>query len=313
MTGKELIALFKEGGKRCFLVGNLENGIVAGLDVEGRLFTILNGEVVSLVNPEAILGITDRRGYLNPGGDVLWPAPEGTRLGYEYSSGAWRVPPGLTGARFKIVSESPNAAVIEAEVDLINASGLGIPTIFRRDIEIINGAENFTMKVIESIEYIGTKTLSNEECLLAPWTLCQFNCGPGCEVVFPQADTSQIWDMYDDSGSHRFSVDGYWHVRTDGSLRYQVALGRKVPLIELILPDRMLKIRRSANPLPEGQDYIDIADAPPNEKPSGKGVRYSIYSDTKNFMEIEAAGGCPENIIQGSIMSVEVATEFGKI
>ena len=310
MTANELIDLFKQGSKRFTLIGNAENGVLAGLDLEGRLFIILNGKVISLVNSEAILGVTDRREYLNPGGDGIWPAPEGTCLGYEYSTGKWRVPPALTGARFKVVSESANHATIEAEVDLINASGLGIPTIFRRDIKIISEAETLTMKVIESIKYIGTKTLSNEECLLTPWTLCQFKCGPGCEVIFPQVDTSQIWDMYDDSSSHRFLVDDYWHVKTDSTLRYQVGLGEKVPWIELILPDRNLRVKRSATILQEDQFYIDIIDASPKEKPSDKGVRYSIYSDTSGFMEIEAAGGCPKTIIPNSIMSVEVITKF---
>jgi len=310
MTANELITLFEEGSKRYTLIGNLENGVLAGLDLEGRLFTILNGEVVSLVNPEAILGVTDRREYLNPGGDGLLPAPEGTCLGYEYSTEKWRVPPALTGARFKITSESNNRAVIEAEVDLINASGLGIPTIFRRAIEINSQAKTLTMKVIESIEYIGTKKMTNEECLLTPWTLCQFNCSPGCEVIFPEVDASQVWDMYDDSRSHRFLADGCWHVKTDSTLRYQVGLGEKVPWIELILPDRNLRVKRSATLLHEDQNYIDIIDAPPEEKPSDKGVRYSVYSDTNGFMEIEAAGGCPEIIKPNSTMSLEVITEF---
>ncbi len=310
MTGKELIALFKEGSKRYILIGNAENGVLAGLDLEGRLFTILNSEVVSLVNPEAILGVTDRREYLNPGGDGLWPAPEGTCLGYEYATKEWRVPPALTGARFKLVSESTNRAVIEAEVDLINASGLGVPTIFRRDVKIIPQSDGLIVKVIESIEYIGTKTLSNEECLLTPWTLCQFNCGPDCEVIFPEVDASQIWDMYDDSSSHRFTADGHWHIKTDSTLRYQVGLSEKVPWIELILPDRNLRVKRSATLLQKDQNYIDIIDAPPTEKPSDKGVRYSVYCGTSGFMEIEAAGGCPKTITPNSIMSVEVITEF---
>jgi len=310
MTANELITLFKEGSKRFTLIGNAENGVLAGLDLEGRLFTIINGEVVSLVNPEAILGVTDRNGYLNPGGDGLWPAPEGTCLGYEYATGKWRVPPALTGARFRVVAESTNQALIEAEVDLINASGLGVPTIFRRDVKIIPKSNVLTVKVIESIEYIGARTLSSKECLLAPWTLCQFNCGPGCEVIFPEVDASRIWDMYDPSDSHRFRADGYWHIKTDSTLRYQIGLGDEIPWIELILPEKHLKVKRSALPLPEGQRYIDIVDASPEKQPSDKGVRYSVYSDTSGFMEIEAAGGCPETITSGTIMSVEVTTEY---
>ena len=307
MNGNELIALFEKGQKRCHLIGTTENGVVAGLDLEGRLFTIFKGEVVSRVNPEAILGISDRKAYLNPGGDGLWPAPEGTCLGYEYASGDWRVPPGLSGAKYKLIESSENHALIEAEIDLINASGLGIATIFRRDITVCGST---TVKVIESIEYIGTKELSQKECLLTPWSLSQFDCCPGCEVIFPNAGTSEVWDMYDPSDECRSVKDGFWHTKTDGGARYQIGIGAKVQWIELLLPSKNLKVRRTAAPLATGQDYIDIIDAPPEEKPSDKGVRYSVYTDTDGFMEIEAAGGCPDIFTPGTVMSVEVTTEF---
>ncbi len=211
MTGNEQIALFEKGQKRCHLIGNVKNGVLAELDLEGRFFTIINGEVASRVNPEAILGVTDRKGYLNPGGDGLWPAPE-TCLGYEYATGDWRVPSGLTGAKYKVIENDKTHILIEAEVDLINASGLGIATIFRRDITICG---SMTMKVIESIEYIGTKKLSREECLLTPWSLSQFDCCLGCEVIFPEVNASEVWDMYKPSDECHSIKDGLWHAETD--------------------------------------------------------------------------------------------------
>ncbi len=307
MTGNELIGLFKRGEKRYHLIGSLDNGVVAGLDLEGRLFTILNGEVVNRVNPGAFLGVTDRTAYLNPGGDGLWPAPEGTCLGYEYSVGDWRVPPGLTGAKYKIVESDENHMLIEAEVDLINASGLGIPTIFRRDVTI---SGSISVRVVESIEYIGAKKLSQNECLLTPWSLCQFDCCPGCEVIFPDAGDSELWDMYDPSDECRCVKDGLRHAKTDGTARYQIGIGEKIPWIELQLPSKKLKVRRTAQALSAGQKYIDIIDAPPTEAPSDKGVRYSVYTDTAGFMEIEAAGGCPDVFEPGSLMRVEILTEY---
>ena len=50
------------------------------------------------VNPDAIAGLSTREAYLNPGGDGLWPAPEGTCFGYQYATGDWRVSPGLSSA-----------------------------------------------------------------------------------------------------------------------------------------------------------------------------------------------------------------------
>jgi len=118
--------------------------------------------------------------------------------------------------------------LIEAEVDLINASGLGVATIFRRDITI---SGLMTVKVIESIEYIGTKELSQKECMLTPWTLAQFDCCPGCEVIFPEVDASEVWDMYEPSDECRFIKDGFWHAETDGKARYQIGLSEKVSWI----------------------------------------------------------------------------------
>ncbi len=76
------------------------------------------------------------------------------------------------------------------------------------------------------------------------------------------------------------------------------------------LPSKNLKVRRTTKVLTAGQNYIDIIDAPPEEQPSDKGVRYSIYADTDGFMEIEAAGGCPDIITPGCVMSVEILTEY---
>ncbi len=310
MTGNELINLFNAATKRYHLIGDMENGIIAGLDLEGRLYTIFNGEVVSKVNPSAIKNITTRDAYLNPGGNGLWPAPEGTCFGYEYSTGKWRVPPGLTGADFRVIDSNGKHALIEAEIDLINATGLGIPTIFRRNISIKVDNDLLTVKTIESIEYIGNKELSKNECLLAPWTLCQFDCTPECKVYFPAIDSTELWDMYDASNSHRFTKDGLWNIITDGTLRFQLGMSEKIPWIELHIPEKNLMVRRVASPPPNGHKYIDIIDADPTEKPSDKGVRYSVYCDTDMFMEIEAAGGCPASLLPGTILKLEVTDEY---
>ena len=110
MTLSELLQLFETSQRRCHVVGDHRGGVVAALDLEGRLFTVVNDRVVNRVNPEAFLGTCTRDAYLNPGGDGLWPAPEGSRLGYEYAIGDWRVPPGLTSARFWLLETTPQTA-----------------------------------------------------------------------------------------------------------------------------------------------------------------------------------------------------------
>ena len=313
MKSSEFIGLFEKGKKRFEIVGNEKNGVLIGLDLEGRLFTIIDGEVVNRVNPDAILKQTDRSGYLNPGGDGLWPAPEGTTLGYEYTTGSWRVPAALTAARYIVMESKDNFLRIEAEVDLINNSGLGIPAIFERAVSISEEEKSFVVKVKESIQYIGKETLTKDKCLLAPWTLCQFISGPRSEVVFPLPEADALWDLYGASDKKRRVTDGLCHSRTDGGFRYQIALGKCVDYLEYRNPDSGLIVKRTAGKLPEGQNYIDIVDAPPTEKPSDKGIRFSAYSDPSFFMEIEACGGAPEIYTQGCVMSVKVETGYGNI
>lgn len=307
---EEFLDLFKKGVKRHHLIGDGNAGVVAGLDVAGRLYAVVDGEVLNRVNPKAILGVGDRTGFLNPGGDGLWPAPEGTRFGYEYATGQWRVPPGLTGARYRLVEDGPTGAKIEAEIDLINSQGLGIPMIFSRDVSVTGGTRSVHVRVEESFQYIGTQTLSRDECLIAPWTLCQFDSGPGCEVVFPDAGDDSVWDLYDPSDDQRFVADGLRHTKTDGSARYQIAMAQSVDWIEFRNPETGLTVKRTAEPIGEGLSHIDIIDAPPDATPSDKGVRFSVYGDTNGFMEIEAAGGCPETISPGTTSSLVVETTY---
>jgi hypothetical protein len=310
MRVEELKKLFDRAGKRYHLVGNDIDGVLIGLDLEGRLFTIAGGKVMNKVNPEAVLEQPAMTEYLNPGGDGLWPAPEGTCLGYEYPAGIWRVPPGLTGARYIVKKSAPDYAEITAEIDLVNNSGTGIPAVFGRAVSIKKHDSSLAVNCIESIKYAGSRELYGKECLLAPWSLCQFNTAPGCHVIFPAEDDSCCRDLYESSSGKRRFEDGLCRTDTDGELRYQIGLDNSVPWIEFRCPAEKLKVRRSAGALPEGQDYIDIADAPPSAMPSDKGVSLSVYNDPGFFMEIEAAGGCPGTIRPGDVMSLEVNTVY---
>lgn len=313
MNAKRLLKTFAQAGKRTHLVGDLCAGVIAALDVEGRLFTVLNGEVLNRVNSEAVVGHSTRGQYLNPGGDGLWPAPEGTTLGYQYSTGHWRVPPGLSSARYLVTRAAQDRVWLAAEVDLVNNQGVGIPTVFQRKISVLPSQNVVTVNVVESITYIGHKRLDGSKCRLAPWTLCQFNCGSGCEVVFPCQGKSSVWDLYEESGNDQRELKGQrCHVRTEGTQRYQIAIDAKTSWLEFRDPHRSLTVRRRAGRLPRGQRYIDIRDASPNMPPQKKGVRYSVYCDTNGFMEIEAAGGCPGVILPNMEMQLRVSTRFAK-
>ena len=313
MKATRILKAFATAGKRVQLVGDLDAGVIIALDMEGRLFTVLDGEVLNRVNPDAIAGESTRNLYLNPGGDGLWPAPEGTSLGYQYSVGAWRVAPGLRAARYQVTQAARRSAEVAAEVDLINAQCRGLPTLFKRQIAVTPGRRSVTVRTVESITYIGRAPLRRTDCLLAPWTLAQFDSGPGCEVVFPCTRKADVWDLYSDpSEAQRRWRGPLCRTATNGSQRYQIAIGAQVPWIEFHDPRRGLVVRRQAGPLPAGQSYIDIRDAAPEVSPTRKGVRYSVYSDTAHFMEIEAVGGCPAVIRPNVEMSIEVNTRFAR-
>ena len=136
MTGQDLIGLMHKSHRRVHVTGTPENGTIAALDLEGRLFAVVNDRVLNRVVPSAIENRSNKTAYLNPGGDALWPAPEGTCFGYEYATGKWRVPPSITAAVWEVTEQSENKTVIRAEVDLVNNRLLGIPCEFERHIEI---------------------------------------------------------------------------------------------------------------------------------------------------------------------------------
>ncbi|MBU4199513.1 MAG: hypothetical protein KKG09_04975 [Verrucomicrobia bacterium] len=312
MHANEFLRLFSQGSRRYHLVGNEQCGLVAGLDLEGRLYALWQGNVLHRVNPAAVLGQSTRECYLNPGGDGLWPAPEGSCLGYHYATGRWCVPPGLSGARYTLVSFAGGQAVIRAEIDLINARGIGVPVVFERRIKLCPADDGLEMQVTEALTYLGPQPLHAAQGLLVPWTLAQFDCGPGCEVVFPACPTGEIVDLYDPSEDQRWSDATLVHTRTEGNRRYQIGLGKKTPWIEFRDPRQGLCVRRTAEPLAKAWRYIDIGDRPVDRKPMKAGARFSVYNATNGFMEIEAAGGCPRRLEPGVTLTLTVHTRFSK-
>ena len=309
MTGRELIDLLSQSYRRSHLTGTLENGVIAALDMEGRLFTVVNNRVINRVVPSAIKNRSNKNAYQNPGGDALWPAPEGTTLGYEYTTSDWRVPPSITGAVWEVVSHDKARSVIRAEIDLINNLQIGIPCEFERTIEIRLQENCLVQNVTETIRYIGKKTLHKGEFLLAPWSLCQFDSEKNGKVTMPPPQDEDIWDMYGPSDSQRRLIDGMYVVETDTKDRFQFALSSKVPWIEYTL-ENQFRVKRYAGKLADGQFYIDIADAPPDQLPSSRGVSLSVYCDPSGFMEIEACGGCQDEMKPGTELSVVIITEY---
>ena len=104
MNIEQLFDICQKSGRRPVMITAGNSAVAAVPGMEGRLFYAHDNQLVSLFRPEAARNIsTSATGYFNPGGDGLWPAPEGTRFGYEYTTGKWRVPPAITSAQYDIV------------------------------------------------------------------------------------------------------------------------------------------------------------------------------------------------------------------
>lgn len=309
MTGIELIERLDKAYRRWHLTGNLENGVIAALDLEGRLFTMVNGQVLNRVLPSAIEKRSNKHAYQNPGGDALWPAPEGTTLGYEYPTGSWRVPPSVTGAVWEVISEGANQTVLRAEIDLVNNQQVGIPCEFERHVTIDVDQHVLRQNVTELIRYVGRKTINNGEFMLAPWSLCQFDSDERGKVVIPVSDEENVWDMYSSSERQRFFEDDQLIVNTKTDQRFQLGLGEQVAWIAY-LPGEKFRVKRGVLNTVPGHRYIDISDVSPDRAPSDKGVKLSVYCDPSGFMEIEACGGCPDILTPGMEMSVDILTEY---
>ncbi len=311
MLIKELVAGYKAAGRRFHIVGTETDGIIIALDVEGRIFAFKDGKVLNRVNEEAIAGISTRAGYINPGGDGFWPAPEGSRMGFEYDTGEWRVPPSLTNARWLVAECSANHGLFTAEVDLVNAAGTGMPFIFSRDVTVDSDAKRLAVKITEGIEYIGNREVPRDEAVVAPWSLCQFDCGKECTLRLPKLSKDDYWDLYPwDSSCHRKETADAIEVEMVTDFRFQLALAPVADFVEFIDKGRGFKVRRTAQPIAEGLDFIAIDDIdyalPCNNRP----VRFSAYCDPSGFMEIEACGGTPARLSKGVKTTLTVTNEY---
>lgn len=303
--------LFAQGRTRELMIGDNKAGALVALDMEGRVYAVLNGEIMNWVNPDAYLAPRPHDKYHVPGGDGLWAAPEGTSLGYFYSTGVWRVPAGIRNLRYDIVEQTLKSAAIRAEVDLVSNAGIGVNATFERRISVDGESNAVTTRIEERIIYTGRESIERNRCLLAPWSLAPVPHGPKCEVIFPQTEPSSVRDLGNPSDSQRYIENGLWHTHTDGSTQYQIGIDEQVEWVEFIDPICGLRVRRTVHSIPAEQKYFDIADVPPSQKPNPNGVRLSIYVDgARGFTELEAAGGCPEQLTPGTVLTLSTSTRY---
>ncbi|MBE6377064.1 MAG: hypothetical protein E7050_11480 [Lentisphaerae bacterium] len=305
MNIEELVNICSRSGRRPQVISCGKAAVIAALGMEGRLFYAYNGEVVSLFRRESAENIsTSKTGYLNPGGDGLWPAPEGTRFGYEYSTGSWRVPAAIVSAQYDVVSQSADSLEIAAEIDLVNNQQLGIPCRFIRKVQVKELDNAAVIEQYDAIEYMGCCELAAGTFSIAPWSLSQFTVDKKTIARFGDPGTP-VRDLYQPSKELLSSDGKIVTMKHDDKNRIQLALPEKSSFVELLVPDKNLQITRTSAPLAENLHPVDIADFPPDADP-GDPVRYSIYNDPSGFMELETVGGCTDDLVPGIVLGVNM-------
>ena len=195
----------------------------------------------------------------------------------------------------------------------MNAAGVGMPFIFSRDITVSSNARELTVSIAEGMEYIGTRELSRDEAVIAPWSLCQFDCGADCKLTLPGLSDNDIWDLYPwDSSCHRHEGEKGIEVDMVTDFRFQLGISPKASGLVFTDKGRGFSVRRSAAVLSEGLDYIAIDDGEPTKPCKERPCRFSAYCDPSGFMEIEAAGGTPAILKAGTKTSLIVTTQYAK-
>lgn len=305
MNIEQLIAICSQSGRRPVVISCGNAAVVATLGMEGRLFYARNGEVISLFRRESAENIsTSKTGYLNPGGDGLWPAPEGTRFGYEYSTGSWRVPAAIISAQYDVVKQTSDFLEIAAEIDLVNNQQLGIPCRFIRKVQVKEADASVVIEQCDTIEYIGSRKLEKGTFSIAPWSLSQFTVNKNTIARFGEPD-DVVRDLYMPSKELLVSDGEVVSMKHDDKNRIQLALPEKSRFVELLMPEKNLQITRTSAPLAEDLHPVDIADYPPDADP-GEPVRFSIYNDPSGFMELETVGGCTADLLPGTSLDVKM-------
>ncbi len=305
MNTEQLFSICKENGRRPVMISAGNAAVTAVLGMEGRLFLTHNGELVSLFRPEAAEKIsTAKSGYFNPGGDGFWPAPEGTKFGYEYSSGCWKVPAAIVSAQYELVELKSDSLTIAAEIDLINNQQLGIPCRFIRKVSVREDNGATVVDQQDVIEYTGCCELAPGTFSIAPWSLSQFNVDDRSIARFGDPGTP-IRDLYMPSRELLSSDGKVVSMKHDRQNRIQLALPENSRFVELLLPEKNLQITRTSAPLAANLHPVDIADYPPDAEP-GSPVRFSIYNDPSGFMELETVGGSAAELLPGTQLPVNM-------
>jgi hypothetical protein len=64
MQAAHMLRAFAKAGKRAYLLGDFDAGVIVGLGLDGRWCAVLDGEILNRVNPEAISVYSDTSSFM---------------------------------------------------------------------------------------------------------------------------------------------------------------------------------------------------------------------------------------------------------
>ena len=288
------------------VLGQTDCGVVVLPSGEGRIFTVLDGEVVSRVVEPALHAPAPGED-ISAGGDVLWIAPEGTCYGYFYPEGKWRIPPALCGARYHVEEVGRERLRMRTgPLAFKNAEGRRVEVTLGREIRLVPVEDGVAYETTETVEIRGRETFSRDQVRLAPWTLSQYDATDASIVTY-SAPAHAAWiDVYNPVGDALTVDSGRATLNVDGRRRFQVILAP--PADQVALHRDALVVSRTS--LDAGVGHaIDIRDLDPRSAQEDPfPARMSVFNSDEGFLELEAVGTCPEELAPGTVLSMRVRT-----
>lgn len=290
------------------VLGDGGNCIVVVPDMEGRIFTAVDGEIISRVVEEEVRRRPLPGEPVGGGGDVLWVAPEGTRYGYFYAAGDWHIPAALCALRYDVKNRSDRGVTLSKPISVTTNTGQRLEMTIEREIRLVS-AESASV-IYESDERLivrGAQTCTWEDVRLVPWTLAQYPTTPQSTVTFDLAGGARWKEVYQPVGDALIQEGNRVTLRTDGHYKYQIIMTPDVNSITMHKPP--YTITRSFVSASEGQP-ADITDIEPGESYAADfPSRTSVYNSDTDFLELEVCGNSPAAVGPGTYITLLVRTE----
>ena len=291
MRMSELEGSLASSGLEAVTFGDAEKRLFIVPELHGRIFVALEGKVFHNVNPQAFRPSKAGSEFLNPGGDSLWCAPEGTRWGFFYDAGRWRVPEALAKCQYKIVRIEKDRLTIRSSFSLRNALGIEIPLESTRVIRQLAHSKGVGYETRDTLRYLGEKPLSYEDARVVPWTLSQYPASGTTRAFFPFPSGARLKDFYEPFGDRLKMLGESVELDTDGRKKGQIGISPEVPMISFRDSASGLVVTRKSQKFLRTRRYIDIADRPPTEDYNADfPTRYSIYNGDNSILELESCG-----------------------